>query len=133
MNWVEMAHFPIIIELEIGGEKQGEAGIEKGIQMVRYTWNNEKRDNFWMFFQSTAFGREYDNINKMLEGGETAGPVNRVNNTLKEALSVMKKKDRGGKGIGWFSKGCKEKRKEVKSLLKEFRKENSDITRENFC
>ena len=56
-----------------------------------------------------------------------------MNNAMKEALTGMERKDRARKVKRWFSKGCKEKRKEVKRLLKEYRKENSDSTREKFC
>ena len=56
-----------------------------------------------------------------------------MNQIMKEALSEMRMKGWGGKREGWFSKKCKEKRKEVKGLLKEFKKENSECTREKFC
>ena len=101
--------------------------------MDRYSWDSEKKENFRAFFQNIEFKREYDNIKRKLERGETAGVVNRVNNAMKGALTDMRKKDRGGKRVGWFSKRCKEKRKEVKGLLKEFRKENRESAREKFC
>ena len=101
--------------------------------MDTFKWNEEKSGNFRAFFQSIAFKREYEDINKRLEGEEIEGVVNRMNQIVKEALSEMRMKGWGGKREGWFSKKCKEKRKEVKGLLKEFKKENSECTREKFC
>ena len=49
MNWVETAHFPIIV-LEVGGERQEEVEIGKGIRMDRYLWESKRGYNFRSFF-----------------------------------------------------------------------------------
>ena len=95
IEWGETAHFPIMIEVGRGKGETGKIERMKGLNMERYSWDENKKENFMTYFQSKEYEREMDELERVFrEEGEEKGVVGRVNQILKGALKEMREKEK---------------------------------------
>ena len=128
-------HMPICFSVLFPNENEnGSDKLVEKTYIEKFVWQEVKSEQFVNAFFT-------DRLKLMLDEAIQLIPIDcnlaleRFNATITDAAACMKKRMCLGmyRTNQWFDNECHNKRKEVRKLLKKFRKTNNSIDRENYC
>ena len=128
-------HMPIVFSVLFPKENENSTEIVKEkIFVEKYVWQDEKSEQYNNAFLTDRLKLMLDEAIQLIYIDCNLA-LERFNAYIIDAASCMRKRMCLGvfRNKLWFDNECHNKRKEVRKLLKKFRRTNNSTDRENYC
>ena len=125
-NKCDSDHMPLVVCMKVESETEMNVKIknERYTKITKYKWKDEKEDNF-----NRKIKEEYSTIYKIgIQENVNAGMIDRASEMLCDWIKYVcgdmrvEQSKRRVKKNGWFDTECQEKKKEMNSILRRFRR-----------